>query len=103
MRSNMVVEPKRPSGATWWIVGAVILLLLLGCGVMTVGAGAWLLVRPASDVVATPRPVEMVTTRANIQPTPITIIATPEGGVDYETAVLTNIYNLVNPSVVNVT
>ncbi len=99
----MVVEPKRPSGAIWWIVGAVILLLLLGCGVMTVGAGAWLLVRPASDVVATPRPVEMVTTRTNIQPTPITIIATPEGGVDYETAVLTNIYNLVNPSVVNVT
>jgi 2-alkenal reductase len=47
----------------------------------------------------------MVTTRAvrNTPPTPVTIIAPPEGGVDYATAVLSNIYNQVNPSVVNVT
>jgi 2-alkenal reductase len=99
----MVVEPKRPSKAFWWIVGAILLLLLLSCAVLTAGAGAWLLIAPTSRTDSTPRPVQVVEARANIQPTPITIIATPEGGVDYETAVLSNIYNMVNPSVVNVT
>jgi 2-alkenal reductase len=100
----MVVEPKRNSRAVWWIVGAILLLLLFGCSLATIGAGAWLIVRPTSRVVATPRPVQVVEARAAMaQPTPITIIATPEGGVDYETAVLSNIYNMVNPSVVNVT
>ena len=36
-------------------------------------------------------------------PQPRVVIATPEGGVDYETAVLSAIYEQVNPSVVNVT
>jgi 2-alkenal reductase len=55
--------------------------------------------------VATPRAVELVESRAsvNAQPAPIVVIATPESGVDYETAVLTAIYSQVNPSVVNVT
>jgi S1-C subfamily serine protease len=105
VRQNMVVEPKRSSRALWWIVGAVLLLLLFSCSLATIGAGAWLIVRTEDrTVAATPRPVEVVEARAaNVQPTPITIIATPEGGVDYETAVLSNIYNMVNPSVVNVT
>ncbi len=100
----MVVEPKRPSNTVWWIVGAVLLLLLLSCGLIA-GAGVWLLARPTERVASTPRPVEVVEARSAVaaQPAPITIIATPEGGVDYETAVLTNIYNQVNPSVVNVT
>jgi 2-alkenal reductase len=76
---------------------------MFGCSLATLGAGAWLIARPSARVAATPRPVQVVEARANAQPTPITIIATPEGGVDYETAVLSNIYNLVNPSVVNVT
>ena len=59
--------------------------------------------RPETEASA-PRPVEIVQTRASVStPAPITIIATPEGGADYETAVLTNIYLQVNPSVVNVT
>src|SRR5690606_24386835 len=36
------------------------------------------------------------------EPAPIVVVATPEGGVDYESAVLMNIYEQVNPSVVNV-
>jgi 2-alkenal reductase len=100
----MVVEPKRRSLTIWWIAGAVVLLLFFGC-LLVAGAGAWLMARPTSRVASNPRPVDVVQSRAvvNEQPTPITIIATPEGGVDYETAVLTNIYNQVNPSVVNVT
>jgi len=35
-------------------------------------------------------------------PEPVIVVATPEGG-DYESAVLKNIYALVNPSVVNIT
>jgi 2-alkenal reductase len=101
----MVVEPKRPSNAIWWILGGVLLLLLFSCALATAGAGAWLMARPSERTASTPRPVQVVEARTAIesQPTPITIIATPEGGVDYETAVLSNIYNLVNPSVVNVT
>jgi 2-alkenal reductase len=101
----MAVEPKRPSYAIWWIAGALVLLLLSSCALMTLGAGAWLMARPTTRSASNPRPVEMVEARTtlNTQPTPITIIATPEGGVDYETAVLANIYNQVNPSVVNVT
>jgi S1-C subfamily serine protease len=101
----MVVEPKRPANKIWWIVGALLLLLFLfGC-VLVAGAGAWLIARPTSSVTSTPRAVQVVEARTavNERPTPITIIATPEGGVDYETAVLTNIYNQVNLSVVNVT
>ena len=36
-------------------------------------------------------------------PVPLIIVATPEGGIDYESAVLINIYRQVNPSVVNIT
>ena len=101
----MVLEPKRPSKTMWWILGGVLLLLLFSCALMTAGAGAWLLTRPTSRSVSTPRAVQVVEARAavDIPPTPITIIATPEGGVDYETAVLSAIYAQVNPSVVNVT
>jgi 2-alkenal reductase len=102
--SFMVAEPKTPSNAIFWIIGGVVLLLLLSCGLLTVGAGAFFFAFPTSDT-PTPRPVQVVEARsaATLRPTPITIIATPEGGVDYETAVLSNIYALVNPSVVNVT
>jgi S1-C subfamily serine protease len=101
----MVVEPKRPSKATWWILGAILLLLLFGCATVTAGAGAWLMTRPTSSTASSPRPVTVVQARAAAEtaPTPVTVIATPEGGVDYETAVLSNIYDQVNSSVVNVT
>ncbi len=41
--------------------------------------------------------------RAVATPVPVVVVATPEGGVDYESAVLMNIYSTVNPSVVNIT
>lgn len=34
---------------------------------------------------------------------PLMVVATPAGGVDYESAVLMNVYSTVNPSVVNIT
>lgn len=36
-------------------------------------------------------------------PEPLVIVATPEGGIDYESAVLMNLYRQVNGSVVNIT
>jgi S1-C subfamily serine protease len=101
----MTVEPKRSSSTILWIVGGLLLLLLFGC-VATAGAGALFFARTSSSstTAATPRPVRVIEEAAvPAQPTPVTIIATPEGGVDYETAVLTAIYNQVNASVVNVT
>lgn len=41
--------------------------------------------------------------QAAATPEPLVIVATPEGGIDYESAVLMNIYRQVNPSVVNIT
>lgn len=101
----MVVEPKRPSRRIWWIAGSVVLLMLFSCTAIVVVAGALFIVQPSSSAVATPRAVQVVEARSSVEalPTPITVIATPEGGVDYETAVLSAIYNQVNPSVVNVT
>jgi 2-alkenal reductase len=49
-----------------------------------------------------PAQAEQVERRAT-SPEPIIVVATPEGGVDYESAVLINIYEQVNASVVNVT
>jgi S1-C subfamily serine protease len=100
----MTVEPKGSSSTILWIVGAVLMLLLFGC-VLIASAGAWLFARPASSTVSEQRPVVEVVERAPViaLPTPPVIIATPEGGMDYETAVLNTIYNQVNDSVVNVT
>lgn len=41
--------------------------------------------------------------RAAATPAPLIMVATPAGGIDYESAVLMNIYSTVNPSVVNIT
>lgn len=102
-----MVEPtQRSNRGILWLVLGLILLLIFGC-ILTAGLGAWLFMRPSQSVVATPRPstVQLQTTRvpAVTTPAPQVVIATPEGGVDYETAVLSNIYSQVNPSVVNVT
>lgn len=103
----MVVEPNRPSRKIWWIGGALLLVALFSCGVITLGASALFIIRDDSTTASAPRAVQVVETRAQDapapMPTPITVIATPEGGIDYETAVLSSIYEQVNPSVVNVT
>ncbi len=103
-----MVQPTQRSGA-WllWVVGAAILLLLMGC-VITFAAGLWFFAGPGSDPqrnVPHPAVQEIVATREPVLavPTPPVVIATPANGVDYETAVLENIYTEVNPAVVNVT
>src|SRR5689334_10854945 len=99
----MVVEPKRPSHSLLWIVGALLLLLLFSCALITLVGGAWLMNRSSARDVPAPRVVNYAPEHSATSVPPITVIATPEGGEDYETAVLSNIYTQVNPSVVNVT
>jgi 2-alkenal reductase len=90
----------------YWIVGSLALLFLFGC-MLTTAAGLWFFARPSSNVErarpATAVRVASASQAVALTPTPITIIATPESGKDYETAVLANVYAQVNPSVVNVT
>ncbi len=87
-----------------WVVGGVLLFALFGCIVASVPA-LWLSAR--NDRTATASNVSPGAVRAVNEPValpqPRVVIATPEGGVDYETAVLASIYQQVNPSVVNVT
>ncbi len=89
--------------ATIWLVGGVLVFLFFGCLIMSIPA-LWLATRDNSPpqtgsvspgtVQTAPKPVTLPSTHV--------VIATPEGGIDYETAVLASIYHQVNPSVVNV-
>ena len=108
------VQPARRLNPLW-IAGSV-LTLLIGLCAMTMVAGIFLF-SPSDGIVpdgltSSARSSEDESRRASsamnrslvtLAATPVVVIATPEGGVDYETAVLTNIYDQVNPSVVNVT
>jgi 2-alkenal reductase len=101
----MVESPRRSGNLLLWAGLALLLLIGLGC-ILTFAAGAWFFMGSARTAVPTPRPAaRTVATRAPAVSVPAqaVVIATPEGGTDYETAVLENIYNQVNPSVVNVT
>ncbi|HRW04365.1 MAG TPA: trypsin-like peptidase domain-containing protein [Caldilineaceae bacterium] len=88
-------------------IGGIFILLLVGCALLiglflplrseiTVGArrGEGLVRQDAVPI----RAAQIVVT-----PEPVVVVATPEGGVDYESAVLINLYRQVNPSVVNIT
>ncbi len=100
-----MLEPRpRSSNGILWMVAGVLGLLLFTCAFGLVGIyyfvnsqGISQTLRPAPDTVVNVRNVAMAT------PPPVVVIATPENGVDYESAVLMNIYAQVNPSVVNVT
>jgi serine protease Do len=108
----MLEAQPKPKNNILWLLGGALLLLLFGCMVLA-GAGYYLLRTGSSDRASqaegTLRPVQVVAASAkNVltstsTPSPVLIIATPEGGVDYESAMLINIYQQVNPSVVNVT
>ena len=87
----------------YWLIGGLFVLLLFGC--MTTSAASLFLISypvsrsPAQQPEATPEAI-----RAAIPtPRPLVIVAAPEGGIDYENAVFANLYDQVNPSVVNVT
>jgi S1-C subfamily serine protease len=104
-----MIESRARGNGVWWIVGGVLLLLLFGCllttaliffalrgggGPASADPGA---IRPAP---AQPAPAQQLVVPT---PAPAVVIAPPENGMDYETAVLVNIYEQVNPSVVNIT
>ncbi|MEX1019368.1 MAG: trypsin-like peptidase domain-containing protein [Litorilinea sp.] len=104
-----MVEPKaRSSRGILWVFGAVVLLLIFGC--MLVAVAGVLYFRTSSSVITTtnssPRVerVQQVPGSIQVAPPPErVVIEPPPEGMDYETAVLMNIYQEVNPSVVNVT
>ncbi|MCB0073653.1 MAG: trypsin-like peptidase domain-containing protein, partial [Caldilineaceae bacterium] len=95
---------KQSNSGVLWIVGGVMGLLLLGC-MLTLVASLFIVrsdrsvstARVQTSVAAPARPVALQAT-----PPPPVVIATPEAGLDYESAALRNIYLQVNPSVVNV-
>lgn len=101
----MLQEPtRRPNNRALWIGGGALLLLLIACALPTLGLAAWLLVRPTTAVSTTAAPVSVALAAATPAPPPrLVVVATPEGGRDYETATLANIYAQVNQAVVNVT
>lgn len=98
-------QPPSNKGA-WWILGGVLALLLFAC-VAVAGVGFFLITGRSSIKSANLRPVpaNQPLSAALAVPTlpPPVAVATPAGGVDYESSVLMNIYDQVNPSVVNVT
>ncbi len=92
--------PKRGRPALIAFAIATVVLLascfLLTAGVVVFGINS---VSPASARESGVRPV------AAVQPTarPQVVVQPPPDGIDYESAVLRNIYEQVNPSVVNIT
>jgi len=102
---NVATEPTaKTSHTNSWILGGILLLAFFGCMLAAVPA-LWLAMRDEATpapVAVNPGTVQTLNEPVTL-PKPKVVIATPEGGVDYETAVLGNIYEQVNPSVVNVT
>ncbi len=88
----------------FWVLGGVLLFVLFGCAVTFIPATFLYVLRDSSPVTQSVQPGEAKKTDATtvVLPSPRVVVATPEGGIDYQTAVLNSIYNQVNPSVVNV-
>ena len=101
------MDSQKSNNGILWLVGGVMVLLLFGC-MMTLTVSL-LATRSSFSTGVGQRPAVSGTisnqTMQSLQPTPVpvVIVATPEGGIDYESAVLANVYRQVNPSVVNVT
>ncbi len=98
-------EPKRksPRNAFLFVGGA--LVLILGLCAVSLFAGVMLMRGSTAFSMTRPRAsTGNIASRAATQatPKPVVIVAPPENGVDYETAVLINIYEQVNPSVVSI-
>lgn len=102
-----MIEPTpRSRTSAMWIIAGVLSLLLFSCVVSLVGLFFFINpgrtttgangMTPQTKTIAA-RPLTLST------PRPLVVVATPASGVDYESAVLMNIYAQVNPSVVNVT
>jgi len=59
--------------------------------------------RNDGTLLANQREIPIQAIQVAATPEPLVVVATPEGGLDYESAVLINIYRQVNPAVVNIT
>ena len=97
----MVQTQSSTSSRTFWFVILFIVLFLLGSCVAGV-AGLVFWVKGDSSASPAPTVQRLAAPVVPATPLPQIIVATPESGIDYETAVLMNIYAQVNPSVVNV-
>ncbi len=100
---DITPNPKRPSRLPL-ILGVVLVgVIVTGCMLTTAGVvvlGSSASARARQDVAGAARQALPTPTPT---PRPRVVIQPPEGGIDYESAVLRNIYDQVNPSVVNVT
>lgn len=99
------VREKRKSPRTAFMLAGGVLILLFGLCAMTVLAGVLLMRSPTASTAASNRTVPVSEGRdlaAQSTPLPVIVVATPESGLDYESAVLINIYEQVNPSVVSI-
>ncbi len=85
-----------------WVAGALVALLLVGC-MATFLVGIWWMNVSSGKAQIEPAQPAAARLQVVVEPTPRVIVATPETGIDYVSAVLANIYEKVNPSVVNVT
>ena len=104
----MAESTKKSNMTALWVIGGLAAFALLGfilLAVLTVPA-LWLFTRADVQVetaaAVTPGIVDVAAQPVTL-PTPRVIIQAPADGIDYETAALANIYQQVNPSVVNVT
>jgi|JI10StandDraft_1071094.scaffolds.fasta_scaffold187796_3 serine protease Do len=97
---------NRPSRSNPWLPVLAVGTLLFGACAMVMVGGIWWYslsgsdaapaAAPANSLISRPVPVNAAT------PVPQVVIQPPAEGLDYESAVLRNLYEQVNPSVVNV-
>jgi 2-alkenal reductase len=96
---------KQTNQTVLLIGGAVFVILIFGCVLMS-ALGIWLASTSPSTTSADAKSsrTEAPSIRiATATPRPLVVIEPPVDGADYESAVLANLYDQVNPSVVNIT
>ena len=97
----MVQTQTSSSSRTFWFAILFVAIFLLGsCAAGVAGLVYWARGNQSTANASSPQRVALPAALST--PLPQIIVATPESGIDYETAVLMNIYAQVNPSVVNV-
>ncbi len=100
----MTQSTNKSNRTALWVIGGLVAFVMVGFLLLSVPL-MWFFARaePQVERREVSPGAELPAAQAVVIPPPRVVIATPEGGVDYETAALTNIYEQVNPSVVNVT
>ncbi len=102
-----MIEPRtRANNGMLWMVAGILALLLFSCIISVMGVFFFMNAgKPSTGSRAIAVAPNSSTVRSVALPTlrPFIMVATPEGGIDYASAVLMNTYAQVSPSVVNVT